>query len=157
MSSPNPPSGSQHNDSAEVAALLAFVRQAGKITSLAAGKALFLEATPCRGAYLIEEGEVELTIDSGERQMPLGTAFAGQLLGLAAVIRNTQHECTATARKDSRIIFVEAEAMRRYLRQHPESCLQTVQILGSEILDLSSNTIRPLRLQPRYPKHPDKS
>jgi hypothetical protein len=50
------------------------------------------------------------------------------------------------------VMIVAAEAMRSFLKQHPESCLQTLQFLGSEILDLSSNVIRPLRLQPRYPK-----
>jgi hypothetical protein len=50
------------------------------------------------------------------------------------------------------VVVVEAEAMRKFLKQHPESCLQTLQFLGSEIVDLSSNVIRPLRLHPRYPK-----
>jgi hypothetical protein len=42
--------------------------------------------------------------------------------------------------------------MRILLQQNAEICLLAVQKLGAELLDLSEKAIRPLRLQPRYPK-----
>jgi len=133
------------------ASLLQFCRGMGRPVALAAQDDLFREGTPAR-AVLIEQGEAELILAAGKKQMPLGRAFAGHLLGLAAVIRCQPHECSAVARTACRVVVVEAEAMRKFLKQHPESCLQTLQFLGSEIVDLSSNVIRPLRLHPRYPK-----
>jgi CRP-like cAMP-binding protein len=136
----------------DAAALLTFVRSAGKSLSPKASKVLFHEGETCRGVYFVESGELELTIETGHKKMTLGVACLGQLLALAPAIRETEYPFTATAISDCRILFVEAEAVRSYLRQHPETCLHTVQMLGSEVLDLSTNMIRPLRLQPRYPK-----
>ena len=142
----------QANGSSDATALLGFVHQVGQVMNVKARKVLFEEGEHCTGAYFIEEGELELTLSSADRKMTLGVAYLGQMLALAAVIRECEHKFTATAISNSRVLFLPAEKVRNYLRQHPESCLQTVQMMGSEILDLSTNMIRPLRLQPRYPK-----
>jgi CRP-like cAMP-binding protein len=141
------------HSSSELAALLTFVRSTGKPVLAGSGKVLFREGDPCEGAYFVESGELELTIASGSKKFTLGVACLGQLLAIAPVIRESEYPFTATAITDCSVRFIEAGQMRSYLRQHPESCLHTVQMLGSEILDLSSNMIRPLRLQPRYPKN----
>jgi CRP-like cAMP-binding protein len=136
----------------DAAALLTFIKGAGKPTTAKAGKVLFREEETCQGIFFVESGELELTISSGNKKMTLGVALLGQLLGLAPAIREAQYPFTATAISDCQALFVPAEEVRSYLRQNPETCLHTVQILGSEVLDLSANMIRPLRLQPRYPK-----
>lgn len=143
---------SHGNGGTDAAALLGFVHRTGKGITLKAGKRLFGEGEPCEEVYFVESGELELTIAAGEKKMTLGVACVGQLLALAPAIRRVDYPFSATAITECRVLFIEAEAMRTYLHQHPDTCLHTVQLLGSEILDLSSNMIRPLRLQPRYPK-----
>ncbi|HWR17795.1 MAG TPA: cyclic nucleotide-binding domain-containing protein [Terriglobales bacterium] len=135
------------------ASLLEFIRQAGVSLSVPAGAVLFQENEPCRGAYYVDSGELELAIFSGDRKLLLGVAHAGQLMGLPSVLANSPHQHTATAISDCRILLVDSETMRNHLQAHAESCLFTIQQLGAELLDLSANTILPLRLQPRYPKH----
>ena len=85
--------------------------------------------------------------------MHLGSARPGQLVGITSVFANASSQSTATAILKTKVVFVKAEVMRDYLKAHPDICLHAVQLLASEIVDLSSNAIRPLRLQPRYPKH----
>ena len=145
-------SGPNSTDGSDATALLTFVRQIGQVMTLKAGKVLFREGERCQGAYFVEEGELELTLSAGERKLTLGVAYLGQLVALAPVIRDEAHAFTATATSHSRVLFLAGDKVRTYLRQHPECCLQTVQMLGSDVLDLSANMIRPLRLQPRYPK-----
>jgi CRP-like cAMP-binding protein len=116
------------------------------------GQILFQEGEPCHGAYYVEEGELELTITSGEKRLKLGSAQAGHLLGVSSVVSNSDHQCSAHAVRDSKVAFVGAEQMRILLQQNAEICLLAVQKLGAELLDLSEKAIRPLRLQPRYPK-----
>lgn len=132
--------------------LLEFIRQSREIIALPHGSFLFQEGEPCRGVYYVEEGELELTILSGDKRLTVGTASSGYLLAIAPVIANGDHQCSAHAITDSRLLFVPAESMREHLRHHAEICLLTVEKLGAELLDLSEKTIRPLRLQPRYHK-----
>jgi CRP-like cAMP-binding protein len=89
---------------------------------------------------------------SGDRQMHVGSAHPGQLVGITSVLTGTPSQSTATAMLKTKVVFVKAEVMRDYLKTHAEICLHTVQLLGADIIDLSANTIRPLRSQPRYPK-----
>ena len=151
MPSPRQP-GHGSNGQTDASALLNFLHNSGKAISLKANQVLFRENEPCEGAYFVEEGSIELTINSGGRRMHLGSAHPGHLLGISAVLGNSNTQCTATAILSSKVIFVSAETIREYLKSHAEMCLLTVQLLGSEIVDLSANTIRPLRTQPRYPK-----
>ncbi len=132
--------------------LLAFVRQWQETMTLSKGSILFQEGEPCRGAYYIEEGEVDLTITSGERRLKVGSARAGHLLAISSVVSNSDHQCSAHTVKDCKVAFIAADALREYLQRNAEVCLFTVQKLGAELLDLSEHAIRPLRLQPRYPK-----
>lgn len=150
MSHDEKPHGS--NGGTLAAALLEFMQQHGTVLSVPAGERLFRENEPCQGAYYVEAGELELSIASGERKMVMGVVREGHLLGLPSVIRNFGHQHTATAIQECKVLFVESGKMRDYLQNHPESCLQGIQMMGAEILELSTNMIRPLRLQPRYPK-----
>jgi len=150
MSGPQYPDNS--NGVGDAKRLLDFVRDAREILLLAAGSVLFREGDPCRGAYFVELGELQLTIASGERQWHVGSAHAGHLLGISSVITGSDYQCTAEAARDCKITFVPAEEMREYLKSHAEICLFAAERLGAELLDLSEKAIRPLRLQPRYPK-----
>jgi hypothetical protein len=143
MPPPNPPSPSAERDAGDAAALLAFVRRSGQVLHLAPGNKLLSESEPWRGAYFVDQGRLELSISSGERIKHVREASAGQLLGLASAISNSDHQCTARRSKN-----------RGSCLFPPRKCApQTVQMIGTEVLDLSSNAIRTLRLQPRYPKN----
>jgi CRP-like cAMP-binding protein len=141
------------NGASDTASLLNFLHQSGEVKSFSADEVLFREGSPCNGAYFVEEGAIELTIASGDRRMHLGSAHPGQLVGITSVLTGTPSQSTATAMLKTKVVFVKADIMREYLKKHSEICLHTVQLLGAEIVDLASNAIRPLRLQPRYPKH----
>jgi CRP-like cAMP-binding protein len=140
------------NGESDTTALLTFLHQSGEVIKLSSDEILFHEGAPCSGAYFVEEGAVELTINSGERRMHVGSAHPGQLVGITSVLTNTSSQSTATAMLNTKVVFVKADVMREYLKGHPEICLHTVQLLGADIIELESSAIRPLRSQHRYPK-----
>jgi len=152
MSLPNHSGPPPSNGTGGAKHLLDFVRDAREILLLAAGSVLFREGDPCRGAYFVEVGELLLTITAGERHLPVGSAHAGHLLGISSVVSGSDYQCTAEAARESKVTFVPAPEMRQYLQEHAEVCLFAAERLGAELLDLSDKAIRPLRLQPRYPK-----
>jgi CRP-like cAMP-binding protein len=147
------PGSTANNGESGTAALLSFLHQSGQLMTFSADEILFLEGSPCNGAYFVEEGAVELTIASGERRMHVGSAHPGQLVGITSVLTGSPSQSTATAMLKTKVVFVKAEVMREYLKTHAEICLHTVQLLGADIVDLAANAIRPLRLQPRFKPH----
>lgn len=147
-----PPHPENPNNASDAKHLLDFVRDTREILLLGAGSVLFREGDPCRGGYFVEQGELLLTITSGERKWVVGSAHAGHLLAISSVITGSDHQCTAEATRECKITFVPAEEMREYLKGHAEICLFAAERLGAELLDLTEKAIRPLRLQPRYPK-----
>lgn len=140
------------NGESDTTALLNFLHQHGEAQTLAADEVLYQEGSPCTGAYFVEEGALELTVASGDRRMHVGSAHAGQLVGVTSVLTGSPNQNTATAMLRTKVVFVTADLIRDYLKTHSDICLLAVQLLGAEIVDLSSNTIRSLKLQPRYPK-----
>ncbi len=143
----------ESNGAVNATGLLEFIQQRGTVLSVPASSSLYREGEPCDGLYYVEAGEIELAVYSGERKLVLGVARSGTLLGLPCAFRSAEHSQTATAIQDCRVVFVESPKMREFLQSHAESCLQSIQMLGTDILELSTNMIRPLRLQPRYPKN----
>jgi CRP-like cAMP-binding protein len=146
------PSRSNGTGRYESSLLLDLVRQSHERVILPAGAFAFQEGEPCRGAYFVEEGELQLVISSGSKRIPVAKAKAGHLLAISSVVANCDYQCSAIAARDSKVVFIPPEVVLNYLREHPESCLLAVQMMGAELLDLSSNIIRPMKLQPRYPK-----
>jgi CRP-like cAMP-binding protein len=149
MSFSHQPGASGSNGKSETAEVLTFLHQFGEAITLTSDEVLFREGSPCTGAYFVEEGAIELTINSGERRMHLGSAHPGQLVGITSVLTGSPAQSTATAMLKTKVVFVKTDVMLAYLKSHAEMCLHTVQLLGADIIDLASNAIRPLRLQSR--------
>jgi CRP-like cAMP-binding protein len=131
---------------------MSFLHQSGKVLMLGANEVLFREGTPLNGAYFVEEGALELTIASADRRMHAGSAHPGQLVGITSVLTGAASQSTATAMLKTTVVFVETGPLREYLKGHPDICLHAVQSLGSDIVELASHAIRPLRLQARSHK-----
>lgn len=100
----------------------------------------------------MEEGELELFITQNKRITRLAVAGVGHVVCLSSVIAETPAQHSVRSVGNSCVIFVDGIKIREYMRQNPESCLRLIQMLGSELVDLSANTLRTLHLQ-RSPKN----
>ncbi|HZT70150.1 MAG TPA: Crp/Fnr family transcriptional regulator [Terriglobia bacterium] len=98
------------------------------------GHEFFLEGQPPHGIYILYSGRVELSVtDSHGRQMVLGTALPGDVLGLSAVISGTHYEETAVAAIPSQIGFVKSQDFLRFLSRYPEASFWVVQLLSERV------------------------
>ena len=98
------------------------------------GFEFFLEGQSPAGIYILYSGRVDLSVtDSHGRQMLLGTALPGDLLGLSAVISGKYYEETAIAAIPSQTGFVKREDFLRFLNRHPEAAFWVVQLLSDRV------------------------
>jgi CRP/FNR family transcriptional regulator, cyclic AMP receptor protein len=95
---------------------------------------LFAEGRPVRGIYLLCDGRAKLSIcsDSGKR-LTLRVAGPGEVLGLGAALSNTPYELTAELLDTSQIVFIRRKELMKFLREHPEVCMQVVRMLSQDL------------------------
>ena len=95
---------------------------------------LFAEGRPVRGIYLLCDGRAKLSIcsDSGKR-LTLRVAGPGEVLGLGAALSNTPYEITAELLDTSQIVFIRRKELMKFLREHPDVCMQVVRMLSQDL------------------------
>ena len=95
---------------------------------------LFSEGRPVRGIYLLCDGRAKLSIcaENGKR-LTLRVAGPGEMLGMGAVLSNTPYEITAELLDSSQVAFVRRKELNKFLREHPDVCMQVVRMLSQDL------------------------
>ena len=97
---------------------------------------LFAEGKPVRGVYLLCDGRAKLsTCSELGRRLMLRVAGPGEVLGLGAALSNTPYEVTAELLDVSQIVFIRRKELMKFLREHPEVCMQVVRMLSQDLHD----------------------
>ena len=94
---------------------------------------LFAEGKPVRGVYLLCDGRAMLSICSELGRLTLRVADPGEVLGLGAALSNTPYEVTAELLDASQIVFIRRKELMKFLREHPEVCMQVVRMLSQDL------------------------
>ena len=95
---------------------------------------LFAEGRPVRGIYLLCDGRAKLSICSdGGKRLTLRVAGPGEVLGLGAALSNTPYEITAELLDTSQIVFIRRKELLKFLRAHPDVCMQVVRMLSQDL------------------------
>jgi CRP/FNR family transcriptional regulator, cyclic AMP receptor protein len=98
------------------------------------GFEFFLEGQSPLGIYILYAGRVEISVtDAHGRQMVLGSALPGDILGLSAVISGKYYEETAVAAVPSQTGFVKSPDFLHFLHHHPEAAFWVVQLLSERV------------------------
>lgn len=74
---------------------------------LRAGQVLFREGDAGDCAWVIEDGEVEVSVTRGGRKQVISRVGPGALLGEMALINECPRTATLTALRDTRLIKIE--------------------------------------------------
>ncbi len=98
------------------------------------GFEFYLEGQSPLGIYILYNGRADLSVtDAHGRQLVLGSALPGDILGLSAVISGKYYEETAVAAVPSQTGFVKSQEFLGFLRQHPEAAFWVVQLLSDRV------------------------
>lgn len=100
-------------------------------TAFPKGAVLFMEKQAARGVFLVCEGEVKLTISSGDgKTLILGIAKPGEILGLTDVLSGTPYEMTAETQRPCQIAFIRRDDFLSFVAEHPEASQAVVRQLS---------------------------
>jgi CRP/FNR family transcriptional regulator, dissimilatory nitrate respiration regulator len=98
------------------------------------GTSVFRQGRPAQGIYLVEKGEVRLTLAaSAKPEHTFEIAGAGSVLGLSETLSGDAHKLGAEAASQVEIAYVERGSLLDFLRNHHEFCLQIVRLLSEDL------------------------
>jgi CRP/FNR family transcriptional regulator len=102
------------------------------------GKVLFAEGEPARGIYILRTGRATVSISSSEgRVVILRMVYAGDVLGLNAVLGNSTHEATVRILEPSRVNFISRAELMGLLGNIDAGAVAVIRILSRELVDLT--------------------
>ncbi len=95
---------------------------------------LFREGEPCAGVYLVEKGQIQLSLPVRPRQQKVfEIAGPGAVLGLSEVMTGMSHKLTAEAAGPVEVAYIERTALIKFLGNHHEVCMQIVRLLSEDL------------------------
>ena len=100
------------------------------------GAVLFRLGQPCRGAFLIRSGQVQLSLDNVSGLYPDRTVGSGFIVGLPATFSGEPYSLTAQAKSKCRLEFISRPKLLSLLRQNPEAGFQILRLLSEEIFHI---------------------
>jgi CRP-like cAMP-binding protein len=111
----------------------ALQKQAATI-SCAEDRVLFHQGDAPVGLYILNQGQVTLTMDSPKGKPLLSAqAASGSLLGLPGLIGNEPYSLTATARRGAELSFLSRDQFTALMQSDPHLSLTILQVLAAEV------------------------
>jgi CRP/FNR family transcriptional regulator len=97
------------------------------------GSILFREGEPGAAVFLLCSGKVKVTISSTEgRSGIIRVAHYGDVLGMSAVLGETDHEVTAEALEPCRVRILHARTLRQFMLEFKDASLGAARALAQD-------------------------
>lgn len=97
-------------------------------------RVLFNQGDSPEGLYILDQGEITLTMKSpGGQQVMEIEAHPGSLLGLPGLIGNGPYTLSAIAHDGTQVSFVSRERFTGLMQADPQLSLKILQVLAAEL------------------------
>jgi|SRR5579872_2175055 CRP-like cAMP-binding protein len=100
------------------------------------GEVLFRSGQVCEGAFLIQSGQVKLSLDTISNSYPPRTVSSGFVVGLPASFSGEPYSLTAEAKTACRLDFISRRSLLKALHENPKAGFEIVRILSDEIFKM---------------------
>ena len=100
--------------------------------TFSSGHVLFQKEDFADYLYILEEGEINITIQ-GQRNISFSVNQLGQMLGWSALVEPNRYTATAECVKASKLIKIDGGRLMRILEKHPREGLTVMRRLAGVI------------------------
>ena len=98
-----------------------------------AGTLLLEQGTAPIHLMIINEGQVEISVNSGRKTVPLTIVGKGKVLGLRAIVSGEVTEKNAVTLEDCTITFLPRRTFSDVLERHPEIYFAVASVLSADL------------------------
>ncbi|MFH1931627.1 MAG: cyclic nucleotide-binding domain-containing protein [Pseudomonadota bacterium] len=97
-----------------------------------AGHVLFQKGYSADFLYILEEGEVDITIE-GQKRLSFSVNQPANVFGWSALVEPNQYTATAECVKESKVIKLDGDRLMRIFEKHPSEGLKVMKRLAGVI------------------------
>lgn len=98
-----------------------------------AGEVMVVEGEKGSTAYLIEEGEVEVIIQSGDELVPISTIKEGRMIGEVAMVTNEPRTASLIARTTTSCVSFDRNEFMKLMYSQPHRSLDVFKIFSKRL------------------------
>ena len=103
------------------------------VTSYPEGALIFVEGQMARGVYVLCQGRAKMmATNSDGKTFILKIAQPGEILGLHSAVGGRPYEVSVETLQPSQLAYIGREDFLRFLKQHPDACLNAAQQLSND-------------------------
>ena len=92
--------------------------------------------------YVIQEGEVEIIVEQGDREVQLAVRGKGELFGEMAIFEKERRSATVRAVGTVRLLTVDEKNLIRRVHEDPSLAYRMVEMMAHRIRELSNEVAR---------------
>jgi signal transduction histidine kinase len=108
---------------------------AASVRNMKRGETLVEDGQPASDAFIVIDGELEVSRCNGNPAVHIGIRERGDLVGELALLTNAPRNATLRAHTDARLLVIDGDHLRTWLDEHPEV---TRRILSTAVSRLKS-------------------
>ena len=97
------------------------------------GAPLITEGVPTEHVTILNSGSAEVSIASGDREIPVGIARAGKVFGLRAVVSGEAPEVSVTTLEECNITLIPKDKFTTVLRQNHQLYIAVARVLSADL------------------------
>ncbi len=110
----------------------------GEIVDLAPGEVLIREGDEADALFVVLDGELEVTRQSGESRIPLAVVGPGSLQGEIAALEGGRRLASVSATREAEVLRIPVEALRELLATGPDVALSVVRTAVARLRAMES-------------------
>ncbi len=114
------------------------VMDIGAKESHSEGDILFRSGDPARHFYILIQGRIRLTIDSGERRVYVGDQ-TGEFFGWSAILGRYTYTATGECEQPTRLLKIKVESFQKLLDGDPDNGMMffrnLAKVLGERLIE----------------------
>lgn len=103
------------------------------------GEELFREGDPADGAYIIEEGKVDVLRGHDGHWVKVGSLGKSDLFGEMALILNRTRSATIRAAQHLNVLKIDPDVFLRMVTENPDAALTIMRTLSEKITRLTES------------------
>jgi CRP/FNR family cyclic AMP-dependent transcriptional regulator len=98
------------------------------------------EAGDCM--YVIQEGQAEIFVERGGKEVVLRTAGAGEVIGEMALFERVVRSASVRAKGDMRALTVDKRNFLKRINEDPSLAFRLVKLMSAKIREMSEEVAR---------------
>jgi CRP-like cAMP-binding protein len=112
------------------------------------GEALCHQGEPGNSVFIIDEGEVDVTVEVDGKSIHLATLGSHELFGEMAVICNLPRTANVRARGPLKVLEVEGDVFLQLVTSNPDAALGVMRILGERLMRVPTELYEHVKRRP---------